>query len=192
MISYVPVSSADFPLLGKWLEQPHVARWWNHETTAAALERDFGPAARGEGRDEALLVHVAGTPVALVQRSWLCDAEEYRGELAAVTAVGDDAVTIDYLIGDLALTGRGLGTEIIRLVAERTWLEHPDAQSVIVAVHVENRASWRALEKAGFDRVGTGDMTPDNSADSREHHVYRLDRPADRAEGGTARTRRGA
>ena len=181
MIDYRPVRPADFPLLGRWLAEPHVARWWNHETAPEAVERDFGPAAQGEGQDEDLLVHLAGTPVALVQRSWLRDAQGYRAELAAVTPVGDDAVTIDYLIGDPAQTGRGLGTDIIRFVIERTWPEHPAAQTIIVAVHVDNRASWRVLEKAGFVRVGTGDMAPDNPADSREHHVYRLDRPADTA-----------
>lgn len=48
MITWRHVTQADFPLLGHWLKEPHVARWWNHETEPAAVERDFGPAARGE------------------------------------------------------------------------------------------------------------------------------------------------
>jgi len=47
-----------------------------------------------------------------------------------------------------------------------------------VPVSTANVASWRALEKAGFARVGTADLEPDNPVDSREHVVYRLDRPA--------------
>lgn len=177
MISYRHLQVVDFPLLGRWLAQPHVARWWNHETSPDAVERDFGPTARGEEPDEDLLVHVDGEPVALVQRSWLRDSPEYLAELAAIIPVPDGALTIDYLVGDPARTGRGLGTEIIRHVAERSWHDHPAARAIVVAVHVDNRRSWRALEKAGFARVGTGELTPDNPVDSRLHHVYRLDRP---------------
>jgi aminoglycoside 6'-N-acetyltransferase len=179
MISYRNLQPADFPLLSRWLAQPHVARWWNHETSPEAVERDFGPTARGEEPNEDLLVHLDGEPVALVQRSWLRDSPEYLAELAAIAPVPDDALTIDYLIGDPTRTGRGLGTEIIRFVTERTWHEHPAARAIVIAVHVDNRPSWRALEKAGFVRAGTGEMAPDNPIDSRSHHVYRLDRPAD-------------
>lgn len=177
MISYRALRPADFPLLGRWLAQPHVARWWNHETSPEAVERDFGPTARGEEPNEDLLVHVDGEPVALVQRSWLRDDPDYLAELTAVATVPEGALTIDYLIGDAERTGRGLGPEIIRFVVERTWREHPGARAIVVAVHADNRASWRALEKSGFGRAGTGELTPDNPIDSREHHVYRLDRP---------------
>lgn len=178
MISYRPLQPADFPLLGRWLAQQHVARWWNHETSPEAIDRDFGPTARGEEPNEDLLVHVDGTPIALVQRSWLRDSPEYLDELAAITPVPEDALTIDYLIGDPARTGHGLGSEIIRFVTGRTWIEHPSARAIVVAVHVDNRPSWRALEKAAFTRVGSGDLTPDNPIDSHDHHVYRLERPA--------------
>jgi aminoglycoside 6'-N-acetyltransferase len=190
MISCRHLQPADFPLLGRWLAQPHVARWWNHETSPEAVERDFGPTARGEEPNEDLLVHVDGTPVALVQRSWLRDDPGYLADLAAIAPVPDDALTIDYFIGDPAQTGRGLGPEIIRFVTERTWHELPAARAIVVAVHVDNRPSWRALEKAGFVRTGTGEMTPDNPIDSRSHHVYRLDRPADQSRPPAAPPRR--
>jgi aminoglycoside 6'-N-acetyltransferase len=60
---------------------------------------------------------------------------------------------------------------------ERTWDDHPDAGCIIVPVVAANRASWRALEKAGLRRVATGELTPDNPVDDRLHHVYRVDRP---------------
>ncbi|MFC0526646.1 hypothetical protein [Phytohabitans kaempferiae] len=41
-----------------------------------------------------------------------------------------------------------------------------------------NVASWRALEKAGFTRIGAGPIEPDNPADDPSHYVYRLDRLA--------------
>lgn len=179
MISWRRVAEGDFGLLQEWLAQPHVARWWHHETSAEAVARDFGPAARGEEPSEDLLVMLEGTPVALVQRCRFADYPGYCAELAGQIELPDTAVSIDYLIGDPGRVGQGLGPRIVRAIVAATWTDHPDASAVIVPVHATNRASWRALEKAGLHRIGTADLAPDNPADDRAHYVYRVDRPAD-------------
>ncbi|MGW2396288.1 GNAT family N-acetyltransferase [Kitasatospora sp. NPDC001664] len=171
------LTTADFPLLAEWLARPHVARWWNHETSPEAVERDFGPAARGEEPSEDLLVAVDGEPVALVQRCWIADYPQYMGELADQAEIPERAMTLDYLIGGPERTGQGIGTRILRAVAEATWTDHPTATALVIPVHADNRASWRALEKAGFHRYVEADLEPDNPADDRRHYVYRLDRP---------------
>jgi len=171
------VSEKDFPLLSRWLAQPHVARWWHHETSLEAVARDFGAAARGEEPSEDLLILLDGRPFGLVQRCRLADYPDYRAELAALVEVPDGAMTIDYLIGDAAQTGRGLGARMIREIIEATWRDHPDATAVLVPVPAANRASWRALEKAGLRRVAEGELEPDDPIDGRDHYVYRADRP---------------
>lgn len=171
------LTEADFALLQRWLAAPHVARWWNHDFSADGVARDFGPAARGEEPSEDLLVFLDGEPVGLVQRSRLDDYPEYRDELRAVTDVPENAFTVDYLVGEPGRVGRGVGTAMIRAVADRTWSDHPGTPALVVAVVATNPASWRALEKAGFRRVGEGDMEPDNPVDEPLHYVYRLDRP---------------
>ncbi|WP_333775549.1 GNAT family N-acetyltransferase [Streptomyces sp. IBSBF 3136] len=178
-ITWRRVGERDFPLLRTWLLQPHVARWWNHETTAEAVARDFGPAARGEEPSEDFLACVDGRPIGLVQRSRLCDYPEYSAELAAVVAVPDGSLTIDYLIGDPGHTGQGIGTAMIRSFIDRTWAEHPLAPCVLVPVVAANRRSWRALERAGLRRVGVGELEPDNPVDAPTHYLYRVDRPVD-------------
>ncbi|HSA49657.1 MAG TPA: GNAT family N-acetyltransferase, partial [Yinghuangia sp.] len=70
-----------------------------------------------------------------------------------------------------------LGTRMIRAVVAATWTDHPDAPAVIVPVHADNAASWRALEKAGLRRIAEADIEPDNPVDDRRHFVYRVDRP---------------
>lgn len=112
-----------------------------------------------------------------MQRCRLGDYPEYLTELSDVVPVPADAVTIDYLIGDPARTGQGLGPRLISAMVERTWHDFPHAPAVIVAVVAANRASWRALEKSGATRIGTGHMKPDNPVDDPTHHVYRFDRP---------------
>ncbi|ARQ71676.1 GNAT family N-acetyltransferase [Streptomyces marincola] len=177
MFTWRRIEERDFPLLRSWLEQAHVRRWWNHETSAEAVARDFGPAARGEEPSEDLLAFLDGRPVGLVQRSRLCDYPAYLAELAAVVPVPDGAMTIDYLIGAPEDTGRGIGTAMLRSVVARTWTEHPAAPCVLVPVVAAHRASWRALERVGLRRVGTGELEPDNPVDDRTHYLYRVDRP---------------
>ena len=55
-------------MVRRWLAQPHVALWWNHETSAEAVLRDFGPAVRGEEPSEVFLALLDGLPIGLVQR----------------------------------------------------------------------------------------------------------------------------
>ncbi|WP_345982866.1 GNAT family N-acetyltransferase [Streptomyces sp. DSS69] len=62
MITWRRLTEDDFPLLISWLERPHVARWWNHETSVEAVRRDFGPAVRGEEPSEEPLAHLDGGP----------------------------------------------------------------------------------------------------------------------------------
>ncbi|MET9677328.1 GNAT family N-acetyltransferase [Streptomyces sp. NPDC006482] len=178
MITWRRLGEPDFPLLGQWLAQPHVARWWNHETSPEAVARDFGPAARGEEPSEDLLVLLDGEPIGLMQRCGFADYPAYRAELAAAEVdVPDGSMTIDYLIGDPRLTGRGHGVRVIRAIVAATWTDHPEATAIIVPVHTANRASWRALEKAGLHRVAEASLEPDNPIDDRAHYVYRVDRP---------------
>ncbi|WP_219462282.1 GNAT family N-acetyltransferase [Nonomuraea rhizosphaerae] len=176
MITWRRLAESDFPLLKQWLEEPHVARWWNHETSAEAVARDFGAAVRGEEPSEDLLILLDGSPLGLVQRVLLADYPEYVAELEPVVPVPEGAVSLDYLIGDAGQVGRGLGPAMIRAVVEATWTEIPSATCVLVPVSAANRRSWRALEKAGLRRVAEGDMEPDNPIDDRAHYLYRIDR----------------
>ncbi|MDN5930223.1 MAG: acetyltransferase [Pseudonocardia sp.] len=178
LVTWRPVSPADFPLLARWLAQPHVARWWNHETSAEAVERDFGPTARGEEPAEDLLALLDGRPIGLAQRSRISDYPEDHEAFAALTPVPDGAMTIDYLIGEPEIVGGGTGTRMIVSLLESTWRAHPAATCVIVAVAAANVASWRACEKAGLARIAEGEMEPDNPVDDRWHVVHRIDRPA--------------
>jgi aminoglycoside 6'-N-acetyltransferase len=175
--SWRRLTEADFPLLASWLAEPHVARWWHHETSPQALARDFGPAARGDEPSEDLLVLLDGEPLGLVQRLRIADFPEYLAELTPIVDVPDGSFGIDYLIGDVRQTGRGIGPRMIRAIVERTWSDYSDASCLIMPVSAANRTSWRALEKAGLRRIAEGELEPDNPIDNRNHVIYRIDRP---------------
>ena len=177
-ITWRRVAERDFPLLRRWLEQPYVARWWNHDSSIEAVHRDFGPAVRGEEPSEDFLALLDERPVGLVQRCRFADYPEYRDELIPIVDVPADAMTIDYLIGEPDQVGYGLGPCLIVSMVTRIWSDHPEATCVIVPVVAANRASWRALEKAAFRRVGQGSIKPDNPVDDPLHYLYRVDRPS--------------
>ncbi|ALL78775.1 acetyltransferase [Pseudonocardia sp. EC080610-09] len=164
-------------MLRGWLAEPHVHRWWFHDTSPEAVERDFGPAMRGEEPSEDLVVVVGGAPVGLLQRCLWHDYPEYVEEIAPILEIPPGAATIDYLIGEPGLVGRGLGPRILVAAVAGVWERYPEARAIIVPVVATNRASWRALEKAGFRRVAEGDLAPDNPIDPPRSLVLRVDRP---------------
>jgi len=190
LIAFRPLRRADFELLGGWLAEPVVLRWWNHETTPAAIDRDFGGSVDGREPTDVCVASFDDRPLGLTQRYSLAAYPEYVEELSPVLSVPPGALGIDYLIGDPELRGRGLGAAMIAAFVARSWAAFPDANDVIVPVSAANPASWRALERAGFERVAEGELKPDNPRDSRDHYVYRRARPCPGpAAGGGARPR---
>ena len=177
VISFRRVTRLDFPLLASWLCQPRVARWWNHEFSLEAIERDFGKSVDETEPCEDHLVLLDDQPIRLMQYNRYVD---YPGEATALerhAALPTGAVNIDYLIGDPGFVGRGLGAAMIARFAERIWDVNPDAPCIIVPVVTANIASWRALQSAGFRAIARGEIEPDNPIDDPSHEILRLDRP---------------
>lgn len=172
-----PLARADFPLLAGWLATPHVARWWNHETSPEAIERDFGPVVDGVDPAEVFIAEIDGRPFGLVQRHAFADSPEWHAEMAAVVDVPEGALSVDYFVGEPALLRRGLGAAMVAEAVRGGWMARPRASAVIVAVSEANVGSWRLLERAGLRRIAAGEMTPDNPIDDRAHVIYRIDRP---------------
>lgn len=170
------LTRADFPLLASWLSQPEVRRWWQHDPSPPALEADFGPSVDGAEPNEDWLALLDGIPVGLVQRSLVSDYAENATEFARLGEVPDGSLTLDYLLGDGRGTGRGRA--MLAAFVARTWRDHPHAPAILVTVVAANRPSWRALEHAGFRRVGAGDLPPENPADDPRHYLLRCDRPS--------------
>lgn len=178
MITFRPLDRGDFGLLARWLAAPHVRRWWAHEFDADSVEADFGPTVDGDEPAEDFVALADGEPVGLIQWCLFRDYPEYADEMADVYPVDDTTGSIDYFVGDADRIGRGLGTALIAAFVERVWATQPDVTHLVVPVHADNVASWRALEKAGFRRVAQGLLEPDNPDDDERHEILRIDRPA--------------
>jgi aminoglycoside 6'-N-acetyltransferase len=175
-ITFRRLVRSDFPVLGRWLAQPHVARWWHHEPTSAAVERDFGPLVDGLEPCEGFVVEQGEAPMGFVQRLRYADYPDYAAEVAPLVALPADAASIDYFVGEPTLVGRGVGTAMIVAFAARTFDEWPDVSCLVVPVVSANVASWRALQAAGFRLAARGNLEPDNPIDDPLHEIMRLDR----------------
>lgn len=69
-----------------------------------------------------------------------------------------DAAGIDYLIGDPADRGRGLGSALVRAFVEDVLFPlHPGWSQGCASPQSANVGSWRALAQAGFSHLGTFD-----------------------------------
>lgn len=171
------VTRDDYPLLAVWLGSPHVERWWNHRFDLESIEDDFGDVIDGEEPAEDFIALLDDEPVGLMQYCHFEDYPEYVDEMAEVAPVGEGAVTIDYLVGDVDRVGQGIGTAMIAAFVERVWRTDPYATHIVVPVNSGNVGSWKALLNAGFRLVARGEMEPDAPGDDRMHEVLRLDRP---------------
>ncbi|HEY2194514.1 MAG TPA: GNAT family N-acetyltransferase [Actinomycetospora sp.] len=177
-VTFRPVTGHDFGLIGRWLAEPHVARWWAHETSPEAVERDFGPTLRGEEPSEDLIALLdeedgGGRPLGLCQRSFWHAYPDEVAEYAPYVLVPPDAMTIDYLVGDPDDVGHGLGSALVRALADDTFASHPSCGQLLVPVAAGNVASQRVLVKAGFVFVTVARAAPDNPVDPPEQRVHR-------------------
>ncbi len=172
--TFTPIQRNDFTMLSAWLSTPHVLRWWDDDPAIDAIEADYGGCIDGAEAAEVFIAHVGGAPVGLIQRYRFSAYPQYIAELADILEVPAEAMSIDYLIGPEQALGQGLGTAMIAGFVERTWQDDPSTPAIIVPVQAGNRASWRALERAGFLRIAQGDLTPDNLVDSPLHFIYGL------------------
>ncbi|MEV6967712.1 GNAT family N-acetyltransferase [Hamadaea sp. NPDC051192] len=142
-LAFRPLDRADFPALLGWLAEPHVAHWWRHRPEdLATIERKYGPRVDGNSPVRVQVLLVDDVPAGIFQHYRTADYPAYA------QAVGEpDAVAIDYLIGDPALVGRGVGPQAIWAYARDVV---PDAARVLASPDTGNEQSIRALLKAGF------------------------------------------
>jgi aminoglycoside 6'-N-acetyltransferase len=175
-LGFRPIGRPDFPLLSQWLSTPHVQNWWRDPSDAVAVEARYGPVVDGADKTECFVVELDDEPIGFAQRYRLDDNPEWQRSLL-VAGTPTDGAGIDYFIGVVALTGQGLGPEIIDRFVVATWTRYPDVTAVVVNVAAGNRRSWRALEKAEFLRVWSGTLESDDPGDDGPGYVYVRQRP---------------
>ena len=171
-IEFSPFTHADLPLLGTWLDAPHVARWWQREDTSTyALAAYYGPAIDGTDPSQLFLIVVDGTPVGFCETYLHADHPAWDRTIGLPNVAG-----IDYLIGQSELCGKGLGTAIIGAFCEFVLALYPQVAGIASVPQAANTPSCRVLEKNGFRLVDVRMIDSDDPSDSGEAAIYLLER----------------
>ena len=167
-LRFRPVRPDDLPLLHEWLQRPHVRRWWTDRDTYEAVAARYLPAIEGSDPTDLHLALLDERPIGFLQTYLVDDYPEHAANVGA----GEDAAGVDLLLADEELTGRGIGSEMLRRYVEEIVFARPETRCCVADPEAENVASVRAFEKAGF-RVVREYVDP---ADGRPHALVRRDR----------------
>lgn len=167
-----PLRRDDFGLVGRWLAEPHVSRWWDPRHDAAFVEQKYGPRVDGNEPTEVFVVEVDGHPVGLFQ--W-CPADQYAWWPTEL-GLAEDSVVLDALIGEPTLVGRGVGSALLAHALERARHRFPEARRILGSPAATNAASCRVLEKAGFELVHEGEFPRDGRPLTRVYSLELMDR----------------
>jgi aminoglycoside 6'-N-acetyltransferase len=182
-IQFRPLEREDFPAVSSWLAAPHVAVWWRDSADIEAVWERYEPRVSGLEPTEVFVVEFDGIRIGLIQRYRMEDYPEWGRNAEWEAAVSSGSVPrssagIDYLIGDDRYVGRGIGVEMIASFVELVWDRYSDLTGIVVEVEETNRRSWRALEKARFERVWAGVPNSKEPEDGRPNYLYvRLHQP---------------
>jgi aminoglycoside 6'-N-acetyltransferase len=145
------MTSADLPLIRRWLTQPHVREWWGDPAEQYALvSGDLDVSAMDQ-----FMVATDGFDFAYLQCYDLTAWNSGFGAQPKGTR------GIDLFIGEPDMIARGHGSALIRAFVEDR-LKH-GAPRIVTDPDPLNTRAVRAYEKAGFQKAGMVD-TPDGPA----------------------------
>jgi aminoglycoside 6'-N-acetyltransferase len=148
---FVSMTSADLPLIRRWLETPHVSQWWHDPAEQFELvsgDLDHPDMAQ-------YIVAADGRPFAYLQCYNLSDWNTGFGPQPHGTR------GLDQFIGEADMLGCGHGSAFIRIFTEQ--LLAKGAPRVVIDPDPANARAIRAYARAGFSKERIVD-TPDGPA----------------------------
>jgi aminoglycoside 6'-N-acetyltransferase len=167
-ISFRPIGRSDFPLLQKWLATPHVEIWWNEHFDLDSLEAKYGIRIDGSEPIHVYLIQFDCIPIGWIQWYRWRDFPKHGVQLGA----DHRSAGIDLAIGEIEMTGRGLGPAVIREFGNDYIFANGDLGAIVADPSVNNLHSVSAFKKAGFSIVNTVQLADEEF----ERYVVRLDR----------------
>ncbi|WP_405882955.1 acetyltransferase [Streptomyces sp. NBC_01136] len=142
----VPVRvDRDLPLIVRWMNDPAVAAFWELAGPESVAEEHLRRQLGGDGRSVPCLGVLDGTPMSY----W----EIYRADLDLLARhypARPHDTGIHLLIGGVPDRGRGLGSALLRAVADLVLDRRPGCARVVAEPDLRNTPSVAAFLSAGF------------------------------------------
>lgn len=107
------------------------------------------PAIEGRDPTDLYVVLLEGREIGFIKTYLVVDYPEY----ASLIGVGEGAAGVDLFIADSDLTGKGVGSEILRRFVSQMVFAKATTRRCMAGPEAVNVASVRAFEKAGFRAV---------------------------------------
>ena len=146
MFRLLPVRlGRDLPLVARWMNDPAVAAFWDLAGPESVAERHLRAQLEGDGRSVPCLGVLDGTPMSY----W----EIYRADLDPLARHYPSRphdTGIHVLVGGVADRGRGLGSTLLRAVADLVLDHRPTCARVVAEPDLRNTPSVSAFLSAGF------------------------------------------
>jgi aminoglycoside 6'-N-acetyltransferase len=158
VVSFRALERSDFPLLQRWLSEPHVDAWWHESLDLAGLEQKYGPRIDGIEPTHAFIIEHESRPMGWIQWYRWSDYPRHAAQLE----VEPNAAGIDLSIGEASELGRGIGSSAILQFIAKLAAAEPAITAIVTDPEEQNRRSCRAFEKAGFIPVRTVDFEGEN------------------------------
>ena len=149
-IRFVPVESEHYPLLRKWLREPHVQEWWGDPEQELGYIRDMV-----DGRDTTrpFLIAVDDNPVGYIQY-WFVghhQNEQWTTDNPWLLELPSETIGVDLSIGCPDKLSQGIGSTA--LAAFSAMLRDEGYATIIIDSDRSNERAVRAYRKAGFRPV---------------------------------------
>ena len=139
------MSEGDLGDVHRWVNAPHVARWWDDRRTPEQVERHYAPGLRGQEPVRYWVFEVNGRSVGFCQDYRIADHPDY-----ALLCGHPDAVGFDYVVGEAAYVGRGLGTSLLWVhLRDLVVPAYDGVRELFAAPDHRNARSLRVLGKLG-------------------------------------------
>ena len=143
-----PLSPEDAGLVADWMNTPHVASAWDQAWSRQRWADELARQVAGDHSRPCVACH-DGRPLAYLEIYRVV-----RDRLAAHYPAGSHDLGVHVAIGDPDDVGRGLGSALLRVVADGLLAAEPECEQVVAEPNVVNLASQRAFRNAGFRPAG--------------------------------------
>jgi RimJ/RimL family protein N-acetyltransferase len=163
------LSRSDFPLLQRWLLEPHVAPWWRESLDLAGICAKYVPRIDGTDPTHVFVIEYRERPVGWIQWYRWSDYPEHALQLGAER----ESAGIDLAIGEREMIGIGLGPAAIRRFLSQIVFADPTVCAVVADPEENNLRSLAAFKKVGFSVIGNVKLR----GESFPRSVVRLGRP---------------